>query len=167
MTTPTPQPARQGPAQVIRAIEWAPGCASQHVQAIETANRLFGCVQQSLNRVYPSSGCTLFFSRPGRASGGRRRHGRLQADPGVRGTRLPLVCKIPHQRRLVYAENAGPHTHDDATSELLDTLACLADTINRRAAAPVSSLRRCLALARRHRRATPSAHRGIRSRRFG
>lgn len=135
MTTPTPQPARQGPAQVIRAIEWAPGCASQHVQAIETANRLFGCVQQSLNRVYPSSGVHPFSFRglvEPLAVGGAMAVYKLTLE--CRGHAFPLVCKIPHQRRLVYAENAGPHTHEDATSELLDTLACLADTINRRAA---------------------------------
>jgi hypothetical protein len=50
------------------------------------------------------------------------------------GYALPLVCKIPHQRRLVHAANADAQTQDDATSDLLDTLACLADTVNRRAA---------------------------------
>ena len=46
---------------------------------------------------------------------------------------FPLVCKIPHPRRLVYTSAADAQAQDDATSDLLDTLADLADTVNRRA----------------------------------
>ena len=55
---------------------------------------------------------------------------KLSVESG--GRAFPLVCKVPHQRRLVYTANAG--SQDDATSDLLDTLARLADTLNRRAA---------------------------------
>ncbi len=46
---------------------------------------------------------------------------------------FPLVCKTPHQRRLVYTANADPQAQDDATADLLDTLAHLAETVNRHA----------------------------------
>ena len=55
---------------------------------------------------------------------------KLTLDSG--GHAFPLVCKIPHQRRLVYTGNAGSKTQDDATSDLLDRLERLAETVNRR-----------------------------------
>ena len=50
-----------------------------------------------------------------------------------RGHACALAIKVPHQRRLVYANDTGPRSLDDTTTELLDTLARLADTVNRRA----------------------------------
>ena len=115
------------------ALQWAPECVPQHVEAIETANRLFGCVRQALHRVYPSSGVHPFLLRgvgAPLAMGGAMAVYKLTVHGG-RHT-YPLICKIPHQRRLVYAANADSQAQDDATSDLLDTLAYLAETINRR-----------------------------------
>lgn len=47
------------------------------------------------------------------------------------GHAFPLAIKIPHQRRLVYTQHTGPPSEGDATTELLDSLARLADTVNR------------------------------------
>jgi hypothetical protein len=117
------------------ALQWAPECVPQHIEAIETANRLFGCVRQALHRVYLSSGVHSFslhgMGEP-LASGGAMAVYKLTV-PGGRHA-FPLVCKIPHQRRLVYTANADTQAQDDATSDLLDTLAHLADTVNRHAA---------------------------------
>ena len=116
------------------ALQWAPGCVPQHVKAIEAANRLFGCVRQALRRVYLSSGIHPFSWRgtgEPLAAGGAMAVYKLTVQCG-RHT-YPLICKIPHQRRLVYTANADSQAQDDATSDLLDTLADLADTVNRRA----------------------------------
>ena len=117
----------------VPTLQWAPECLPQHIEAIETANRVFGCVHQALNRVYPSPRVyPLFFRGTGEflAIGGAMAVYKLTVESG--GRAFALVCKIPHQRRLVYAANAG--SQDDATSDLLDTLARLADTVNCRAA---------------------------------
>ena len=117
------------------ALHWAPECAPQHVEAIEAANRLFGCVRQALHRVYPDSGAHPFLLRGAGAPlavGGAMAVYKLTVQCGPHA--FPLVCKIPHQRRLVYAANTDSQAQDDATSDLLDTLAHLADTVNRRAA---------------------------------
>ena len=117
----------------VPALQWAPECVPQHVQTIETANRLFGCVYQALDRVYPS--CRVrppFFRGTGEllAVGGAMAVYKLTVENV--GHTFSLVCKIPHQRRLVYTANAG--SQDDATSHLLNTLARLADTVNSSAA---------------------------------
>ena len=116
------------------AFQWAPECVPQHVEAIETANRLFGCVRQALHRVYPSSRVRPFLVRgvgEPLASGGAMAVYKLTVQGGRHA--FPLVCKIPHQRRLVYTATADAQAQDDATSDLLDTLADLAATVNRRA----------------------------------
>ena len=116
------------------ALQWAPECVPQHVEAIEVANRLFGCVRQALHRVYPDSGVHPFLLRGTGAPlavGGAMAVYKLTVQCGPHA--FPLVCKIPHQRRLVYTANADLQAQDDATSDLLDTLAHLADTVNRRA----------------------------------
>ena len=117
------------------ALQWAPECVPQHVEAIETANRLFGCVRQALQRVYPASRVHPFLLR-GRgeplAVGGAMAVYKLTVQGG-RHT-CPLICKIPHPRRLVYTADADAQAQDAATSDLLDTLADLAETINRRVA---------------------------------
>lgn len=117
------------------ALQWAPGCAPQHVKAIEAANRQFGCVRQALHRVYPSSGVHPFSWRgtgEPLAVGGAMVVYKLTVHGGRHA--FPLVCKIPHPRRLVYTADAEAQAQDDATSDLLDTLADLANTVNRRAA---------------------------------
>ena len=117
------------------ALQWAPDCVPQHVEAIEAANRLFGCVRQALHRVYPDSGVHPFLLRgtgEPLAVGGAMAVYKLTVQCGPHA--FPLVCKIPHQRRLVYTADADSQAQDDATSNLLDTLAHLADTVNRRAA---------------------------------
>ena len=117
------------------ALQWAPACVPQHVEAIETANRLFGCVRQALHRVYPASGVHPFLWRgvgTPLASGGAMAVYKLTVHGGRHA--FPLVCKIPHPRRLVYTANDDAQAQDDATADLLDTLAHLADTVNRRAA---------------------------------
>ena len=116
-------------------LQWAPECVPQHVEAIEAGNRLFGCVRQALRRVYPSSGVHPFSWRgtgEPLAAGGAMAVYKLTVQCG-RHT-YPLICKIPHQRRLVYTADADAQAQDDATPDLLDTLADLADTVNRRAA---------------------------------
>lgn len=134
MTTPTPQRDRQGPVRSVPALEWAPGCSRPHVEAIETANRLFRCIHQSLSRVYPAGGVHPF-PLHGRgeplASGGAMAVYKLAVESN--GQTFPLAIKIPHQRRLVYEEDTGSREQDDTTADLLDTLARLADIIDRRA----------------------------------
>ncbi len=116
-------------------LQWAPGCEPQHVEAIEAANRLFGCVRQALDRVHPASRMHPFswcgVVAP-LAVGGAMSVYKLTVQCGRHA--FPLVCKLPHRRRLVYSATADAQAQDDATSNLLDTLAHLAETVNRRAA---------------------------------
>ena len=115
------------------ALQWAPGCVPQHVEAIEAANRRFGCMRQALHRVYPSSGVYPFSWRgtgEPLAVGGAMAVYKLTMHGGQHT--YPLICKIPHQRRLVYTADVDAQAQDDATSDLLDTLADLADAVNRR-----------------------------------
>ena len=135
MTTPTSQPDRRDPDQGVFALQWVPECDPQHVEAIETANRLFGCLRQALHRVYPASRVhpfSLHAVGAPLAVGGAMAVYKLTVQYDQHA--LPLVCKIPHQRRLVYTADADAQAQDDATSDLLDTLAHLADTVNRHAA---------------------------------
>ena len=135
MTSSTPQSHRQGPDQLVAVLEWTRECVPYDVEAIESANRLFGCVSQALHRVYPFSGVHPFsFCGKGEtlATGGAMAVYKLTVESG--GHAFPLVCKIPHQRRLVYTAKAGSQAEEDATTDLLDTISRLADTVNRRAA---------------------------------
>ena len=135
MTTPTSQPDRRDSEPDAPALQWAPECVPQHVEAIEAANRLFGCVRQALHRVYPDSGVHPFLLRgvgAPLAVGGAMAVYKLTVHCGRHA--YSLVCKIPHQRRLVYTANADSQAQDDATFDLLNTLVDLADTVNRRAA---------------------------------
>ena len=134
VATPAPQPGRQGTVRAIAALEWAPACSPGHVDAIETADRLFGCLCQAVSRVHPSSGVDPFSCR-GRveplATGGAMAVYKLTVES--QGRAFALAVKIPHQRPLVYAEPAASGSHGDTTADLLDTLAGLADTADRRA----------------------------------
>ena len=135
MTTPSSGPDRQVSLRGAPTLQWTPECATQHVEAIEAANRLFGCVRQALHRVYPASGVHPFLLRgtgEPLAVGGAMAVYKLTVHCGPHA--FSLVCKIPRQRRLVYTADANAQAQDDATSDLLDTLADLADTVNRRAA---------------------------------
>ena len=135
MTTPTSQPDRRDPDQGVFALQWVPECDPQHVEAIETANRLFGCVRQALHRVYPASRVhpfSLHAVGAPLAVGGAMAVYKLTVQYDQHA--FSLVCKIPHQRRLVYTADADAQVQDDATSGLLDTLAHLAGTVNRHAA---------------------------------
>ena len=128
---------REGGALIMSGptLQWAPECVPQHVEAIEAADRLFDCVRQALHRVYPASGGHPFLLRgtgEPLAVGGAMAVYKLTVQCGPHA--FSLVCKIPHQRRLVYTANADAQAQDDATSDLLDALAGLADTVNRRAA---------------------------------
>lgn len=116
------------------ALHWTPECEPWHVAVVETANRRFGCVRRALYRVYPDTGVHPFSLRgmiEPLAVGGAMAVYKLTLEGG--GNDFPLVCKIPHQRQIVYTENAGAREHGEATAYLLDTLARLADTVNRRA----------------------------------
>ena len=135
MTTPSSGPDRQVSLRGAPTLQWTPECATQHVEAIEAANRLFDGVRQALHRVYPASGVHPFLLRgtgEPLAVGGAMAVYKLTVHCGPHA--FSLVCKIPRQRRLVYTADANAQAQDDATSDLLDTLADLADTVNRRAA---------------------------------
>ena len=129
------QPGRPDSSRGVPVLQWTTECNPQHVDAIVNASRLFGCVRQALHRVYPASRMHPVRVR-GKgeplAVGGAMAVYKLTLETGA--SDFPLVCKIPLSRRLVYTTNEVALHQDDATARLLDRLADLADTVNRRAA---------------------------------
>ena len=128
------QPGRPDSSRDVPVLQWTTECEPHHVDVITRASRLFDCVQQALHRVYPASRVHPVWVR-GKgellAVGGAMAVYKLTLESG--GSTFPLVCKIPHSRRLVYTGNETALDQDDATAHLLDKLADLADTVNRRA----------------------------------
>jgi hypothetical protein len=117
------------------SLQWDGEVVQQHREAINTANNLYDFLSQALHRVFP----TAVSSHPA--------EGALLAPLAVGGamavykvtilfSRQPpqyLVCKIPHDRRIVYASGTEHHTAVDETSELLERLATLAEYLARHA----------------------------------
>jgi hypothetical protein len=110
-------------------LQWDGEVVRQHREAINTANDLYSFLSQALHRVFPASGSSL------------PPEGAILAPLAVGGAMAVykatilfsyqpphyLVCKIPHDRRIVYASGTEHRTAVDGTAELLERLASLAE----------------------------------------
>ena len=110
-------------------LQWDGQPGPAHVATVETANRLFDFVPQALYRVQGAAGAPpvphAVILAP-LATGGGMAVYKLTALCPQQQTQQ-LVCKIPHQRRIVYTSATAHKSTEDATRQLLDRLVTLAD----------------------------------------
>ena len=109
-------------------LHWEEGVVPQHREVMHTANTHFDFLSQALQRVYMvvstlSSLHTVLVAPL--ATGGAMAVYKLtvlvaDASPYY------LVCKIPHERRIIYTDGTHGQTADDSTHQLLSRLVTLA-----------------------------------------
>ena len=115
-------------------IQWDGQPGPAHVATVETANCLYNFLPQALHRIQGAAGAPPALQAA------------IFAPLAVGGAMavykitvlLPqqtqhLVCKIPHQRRIVYTATTDHQTTADTTRQLLDRLVELADHLAQRA----------------------------------
>ena len=110
-------------------LQWDGQPGPAHVATVETANRLFDFVPQALHRVQGAAGAPVAphaaILTPLATGGGMAVYKLTALLPQQRTQQL--VCKIPHQRRIVYTSATDHQSAEDATRQLLDRLVTLAD----------------------------------------
>lgn len=116
-------------------LRWDGDPRPAHIETLETANRLFDFVPQALHRIQGAAGAgviphTAVLSPL--ATGGGMAVYKLTALFSQHPT-LSLVCKIPHQRRIVYTSATDHQSTAETTRHLLDRLVTLADHLAQRA----------------------------------
>jgi hypothetical protein len=116
-------------------LQWDGQPSPAHVDTLETANRLYNFLPKALHRIQGSAGAPPALQAatlaPLAVGGGMAVYkitALLQA-----GQARHLVCKIPHQRRIVYTATTDHQTTADTTHQLLDRLVTLADHLTQRA----------------------------------
>ena len=116
-------------------LQWDGQPGPAHVDTVETANRLYDFLPQALHRIQGAAGAPSALQvatlAPLAVGGGMAVYkitALLQTQQ-----RQHLVCKIPHQRRIVYTATTDHQTTEDTTHQLLDRLVELADRLTQRA----------------------------------
>ena len=116
-------------------LQWDGQPGPAHVATVETANRLFDFVPQALYRVQGAAGAPpvpqTVILEPLASGGGMAVYKLTALFPPQQPQRL--VCKIPHQRRIVYTSATDHQSTEDATRQLLDRLVLLGDRLAQRA----------------------------------
>jgi len=116
-------------------LQWDGQPGPAHVATVETANRLYNFLPQALHRIQGAAGAPLALQSalvvPLAVGGGMAVY-KITAMLPSQQTQY-LVCKIPHQRRIVYTATADHQTTADTTHQLLDRLVELADQLAQRA----------------------------------
>ena len=116
-------------------IQWDGQPGPAHVDTVETANRLYDFLPQALHRIQGAAGAPPALQAatiaPLAVGGGMAVY-KITALPQSQPTQH-VVCKIPHQRRIVYTSHTDHQTTADTTHQLLDRLVTLADHLAQRA----------------------------------
>ena len=116
-------------------IQWDGQPGPAHVDTVETANRLYDFLPQALHRIQGAAGAPPALQAatiaPLAVGGGMAVY-KITALPQSQPTQH-VVCKIPHQRRIVYTTHTDHQTTADTTHQLLDRLVTLADHLAQRA----------------------------------
>ena len=111
------------------SLQWDGQPGPAHVDTVETANRLFDFLPQALHRVQGAAGAPptphAAILTP-LATGGGMAVYKLTALLPQQQTQH-VVCKIPHQRRIVYTSATDHQSAEESTRQLLDRLVTLAD----------------------------------------
>jgi hypothetical protein len=112
-------------------LRWEDKALPRHIDHLKTANQQYDCLVAALNRleVMCQATPTEAVLAP-LATGGAMAVYTLTVTFSD-GQLHPLVCKIPHERQLVYP--SGAKRHINTTEELLDHLVRLADHLAERA----------------------------------
>jgi hypothetical protein len=116
-------------------LQWDGQPGPAHVDTVETANRLYDFLPQALHRIHGAAGAPPALQAaiiaPLAVGGGMAVY-KITALPRSQHTQH-VVCKIPHQRRIVYTTHTDHQTTADTTHQLLDRLVALADHLAQRA----------------------------------
>jgi hypothetical protein len=116
-------------------LQWDGQPGPAHVDTVETANRLYNFLPQALHRIQGAAGVLPALQAatlvPLAVGGGMAVY-KITALLQSQQTQH-LVCKIPHQRRIVYTAITDHQTTADTTHQLLDRLVELADHLTQRA----------------------------------
>ncbi len=112
-------------------LRWEGDALPRHIDHLNTANQQYDCISAALQRLgsLPGIAPVEAVCAP-LATGGALAVYTLTvafAD----GQRQPVVCKIPHERQLIY-HTAGENHQVNTTRELLDHLVRLADHLAER-----------------------------------
>jgi hypothetical protein len=114
--------------------QWEGEVLPQHVEVIQTANTRYDFLPQALHRVYgvATPGALQEVLVAPLAMGGAMAVYKLTV---WLTDRIPyaLICKIPHQRRIVYASGMASEAVDDSTHRLLTRLVALAEHLTQQA----------------------------------
>ena len=116
-------------------LQWDGQPGPAHVDTVETANRLYNFLPQALHRIHGAAGAppalqAAIFA-PLAVGGGMAVY---KITALLQSQQIQyLVCKIPHQRRIVYTATTDHQTTEDTTYQLLDRLVELADRLTQRA----------------------------------
>ncbi len=116
-------------------LQWDGQPGPAHVDTVETANRLYNFLPQALHRIHGAAGAPLALQAATLAPlavGGGMAVYKITALLQSQQIQY-LVCKIPHQRRIVYTATTDHQTTEDTTYQLLDRLVALADRLTQRA----------------------------------
>jgi len=116
-------------------IQWDGQPGPAHVATVETANRLYNFFPQALHRIQGAAGAPPALQAvvvaPLAVGGGMAVYKVTAMLPSQQPRYL--VCKIPHQRRIVYTATTNHQTPENTTHQLLDRLVGLADQLAQRA----------------------------------
>jgi hypothetical protein len=116
-------------------IQWDGQPGPAHVATVETANLFYNFLPQALHRIQGAAGAppTLQAATVAPlAVGGGMAVYKIAVLVSSQETQH-LVCKIPHQRRIVYTATTAHQTTEDTTHQLLERLVELADHLAQRA----------------------------------
>lgn len=113
-------------------LQWQGEPQPFHKQVIETAHHAYDVLAQALARIVPAMGAEphleAVWCAPLAVGGGMAVY-KLTVVVAPQQTHY-LVCKIPHQRRIVYAPGTTHQEAEDTTHELLDRLVQLAQQLD-------------------------------------
>jgi hypothetical protein len=116
-------------------LRWEGDALPYHVDTVETAHRQYDFIAQSIRRLDAPSKTAQPLAQAvlaPLATGGAMAVYKLTAED-VQGESRHLVCKIPHQRRIVYTSGTRSDTPLETTQQLLDRLAELAHQLHHQA----------------------------------
>ena len=116
-------------------LQWEGSSVPRHIETVETAHRQFDFLPQALQRVYAPEGVLPILTGvvlTPLATGGAMAVYKLTAKL-AREHSQHVVCKIPHDRRIVYASSTVPGLPLETTEHLLERLVHLAQLLAQRA----------------------------------
>jgi hypothetical protein len=110
-------------------LQWQEGTHPRHLEVIHTAHTLYDFLPQAVQRMYPHAPSPSTWGTAclaPLATGGAMAVYKLTVSVPA-ASPYHLVCKIPHERRIAYADGTHGQTTGDSTHQLLTRLVALAD----------------------------------------